>query len=239
MESLIFIPGWVNKYLIEKGDILDFYQGAINELKKDLRVFFVYSPGFDGKEFERAYNLDDYVNFLKSYFEKNSLENAIILGHSFGGQVAVKFSYLYPQMVKKLILYNPACIRKQNWKQKFFTLISKPGRLIFWFFPGLRKIFYKVFIGSTAYLKLPPLAQQTFQAVIKEDLTPILKEIKVPTLILWGEKDKLTPLWQGKMINKLIKDSKLIIHPQGTHSFHQDNPVEFANYVKNFIFGKI
>ena len=240
MEKIVFLHGWVNKYIIEENsDIYEFYKDLIEELKKFFEVYFIYLPGFDKKNLERPYNLDDYIDYLKNFVDKNNLENFILIGHSFGGQVAAKFTYLYPEKVKKLILYDSACLRKKGLKKKILNIFKKPGKLIFKLFPFLRKLFYKIFTGSTSYLKLPENMKKTMQDVISEDLTNILKDIKNETLIIWGEKDKITPLWQGKLINKLIKNFKLIIQKNGDHSFHKKYPQQFAEYVKNFIFGKI
>jgi pimeloyl-ACP methyl ester carboxylesterase len=240
MEKIIFLHGWINKYIIEKNsDIYEFYKDLIEELKKSFEVYFVHLPGFDKKNLERPYNLDDYVEYLKNFVEKNNLKNFILIGHSFGGQVAAKFAYFHPEKIKMLILYNSACIRKKSLKEKILNIFKNPGKLIFKSFPFLRKVFYKIFTGSTSYLKLSENMQKTMQNVINEDLTNILKEIKTDTLIIWGEKDKITPLWQGKLINKLIKNSKLIIQKNGDHSFHKNYPQQFAEYVKKFVFDKI
>ncbi|MGC8981694.1 MAG: alpha/beta fold hydrolase [Minisyncoccia bacterium] len=240
MEKIIFLHGWINKYIIdEKSDIFEFYKDLIEELRKSFDVYFVYLPGFDKKKLERPYNLDDYVEYLKKFVDENNLNNFILIGHSFGGQIAAKFSYLYPEKVKKLILYNSACIRRKGLKEKIFSIFKKPGKIIFNTFPFFRKLFYKIFTGSTAYLKLPENFKKTMQNVLNEDLTNILPSIKNKTLILWGEKDKITPLWQGKLINRLIKGSKLIIQKNGNHSFHKNFLQEFSEYVKNFIFDKI
>lgn len=240
MENLIFLHGWINKYIIEENsDIYEFYKDVIETLKKFFNVYFVYLPGFKEKKLIKPYKLDDYVNFLKEFVDKNNLESFYIIGHSFGGQVAAKFSYLYPARVKKLILYNSACIRRKTFKQKFLNLFKKPGKKLLKTLPFLRKIVYKIFRCSLNYLKLPENIKKTMDNILDEDLTDILKDIKVPTLILWGEKDKITPLWQGKMINKLIKNSKLIIQKNGGHSFHRNFQLDFVNYVKTFIFDKI
>ena len=59
--------------------------------------------------------------------------------------------------------------------------------------------------------------QQTFKNIVNEDLTPYLKQINTETLIIWGEQDLDTPLNDAKKINKLIKNSALIIYPNASH----------------------
>lgn len=226
MEKLVFLHGWISKYIIEKDkDIKEFYKELIDGLKEKFEVYFFPLPGFsNNREPERPFTLDDYVNYIKEFVEKNNLENFYLMGHSFGGQIACKFAYLYPEKIKLLILYNSACIRKQNLKAKLFSKFKKVGRLMFKICPFLQKLFYKIFTGSTYYLKLSQVMKETMQNVIQEDLTGILPYIKTKTLIIWGEKDRITPIYQGRVLNSLIPNSQLVIYKNGGHNFHKQDP---------------
>jgi pimeloyl-ACP methyl ester carboxylesterase len=226
MNKLVFVHGWVNKYIINKNEnIIEFYKDLIYKLNNFFEVYFVTLPGFSNNpEPEKAYFLDDYVNYLKKYTEDKNLNKFYLMGHSFGGQISCKFSYLYPDKVEKLILYNAACIRRKSLKQKILDKFkNKPFTYIFKKFPFLRKLLYKIITGSTYYLELSEIMQKTFQNVIKEDLTEILSKINVETIIIWGKKDRLTPLWQGKLISNLIKNSKIFIDKNGGHNLHKYN----------------
>jgi len=228
MKSLIFIHGWINKYIINKDrNIEEFYENLLNELKQYFDVYFVVLPGFSNNpESEREYSLNNYIEYIKKYVNERKLDKFYLMGHSFGGQIACKFAYLYPERIEKLILYNAACIRKEALKQKLLKPFNKIGKFLFKIFPFFKKIAYKILTGSTYYLQLPPVMQKTYQNVIKEDLTPILNKITTETIIIWGAKDKITPLWQGKLIKKLITNSKIFINPSGDHNFHK-NDVKF------------
>ncbi len=225
MKKLVFVHGWVNKYIIEKNkNIEEFYKNLLDELKNYFEIYFITLPGFSNNpEPEKPFTLDDYVNYLKSYIEDSKLDKFYLMGHSFGGQVACKFTYLYPEKVEKLILYNSACIRKESIKQKILKPFKKIGQLIFKISPLSKKFIYKILTGSTYYIQLSPIMQKTYQNVIKEDLTPILPKINTETIIIWGAKDKITPLWQGKLIKKLIPNSKIYINNLGDHNFHKNN----------------
>ena len=76
--------------------------------------------------------------------------------------------------------------------------------------------------------------KETFLKIIGEDLTEEMKNIKIPTLIIWGDKDKETPVEFGRRMNSLIADSKLEILEGGHYSF-LDKPDEFAGLLINFI----
>jgi len=226
MKNLVFIHGWVNKYIINKNEnIEEFYSELIKRLKNFFNVYFIVLPGFSSTpEPEKVYLLEDYVNYVKKYLEEKNIDKFYLMGHSFGGQIACKFAHLYPEKIEKLILYNAACIRKKSLKQRVLDKINnKLCKYIFQKFPTLRRLFYKIITGSTYYLELPNIMQKIYQNVIKEDLTNILDQINVETIIIWGKKDKLTPLWQGKLIHSLIKNSKFYIDENGGHNFHKYN----------------
>lgn len=79
---------------------------------------------------------------------------------------------------------------------------------------------------------------KTFQNIIKEDLKDFLPYIEQETLILWGEKDKDTPLKDAKVIKKKIKNSALIIYPNATHFSYLENPILTYKIIEKFILPK-
>ena len=66
--------------------------------------------------------------------------------------------------------------------------------------------------------------KQTYLNVIEEDLSFHLPFIKVPTVIIWGDKDELTPMEDGYFINRQIKNSKLVIIPGAGHCLNKEQP---------------
>jgi pimeloyl-ACP methyl ester carboxylesterase len=68
--------------------------------------------------------------------------------------------------------------------------------------------------------------------LISTDLKPILSKIAIPTLIIWGREDKITPLSDGKLMHQLIEDSKLEIIENARHS----PQFTHSNIVTNIIF---
>ena len=96
--------------------------------------------------------------------------------------------------------------------------------------PLIKKAFYK-FIVKSDYPTTRGFMRKTYLNIIGEDLTPILEQITIPTIIIWGEKDNVTPLKQAKLINLKVKKSKLIIVPQGAHDLERQMPKELAKNI--------
>jgi triacylglycerol lipase len=76
---------------------------------------------------------------------------------------------------------------------------------------------------------------QTFKNVYRVSIVKDLDTINIPTLILWGENDTITPLADGKYMHEHIKNSKLFIVSEATHKLPYEKPQEFADAVLSFL----
>ena len=89
-------------------------------------------------------------------------------------------------------------------------------------------------MGSEDYLATPAL-QQTFINIINEDLISLLPKIKIPTLLIWGENDKNTPLADARTMEQTVSNSKLVILAKAGHFSFVDKIEEFVNNIKKFV----
>jgi pimeloyl-ACP methyl ester carboxylesterase len=184
-----------------------------------------------------------YADFTRTDADSNlSLRESAsfyLLGHSFGGALAMLYALKHPEKIKKLILYNPAIIREKNLKIKISLFLSKifkflekiiPEKILY--FP--KKAYYRFIIKSYDYFNADENLKKTFSNVVKVDLKDLAKNLKVKTILLWSKNDKFTPLRHGKILKNLISDSQLILL-DGGHSFHKEKPEEFAKILKQII----
>jgi len=182
---------------------------------------------------------DDFSLWLKQYVKK--IDKFVLIGHSFGGQIAVNYAAQYPQKLSHLVLINSSAIRnKFNFKRLFFLPFAKLGKLIF-SLPLLKslaapakKLLYKI-IREPDYFKANITMKQIMKIITQEDQQLNLKKITTPTLVLWGQQDKSTPLSQGKLTAKLIKNSTLKIFPQTTHGLPFQKPQAVIKKILWFI----
>jgi len=207
------------------------------------RVFVPDLPGFgENPAPSEAWSLDDYVDWLEKYCEQQNLSQFFLLGHSFGGRIAIKFANKYPEKIKGLILCSAAGITPPAKIKIFiFNFLSKMGKLIFSLpflriFQGVARKFIYFLSGNKDYYFLQDkIMKETFKKVIREDLTNYLPQIKIPTLIVWGEKDKITPLSDAYKMHQEIKNSVLEIIPQGKHAFYFQFPEKLTEIILNFL----
>ncbi|MFH1423842.1 MAG: alpha/beta hydrolase [Candidatus Nealsonbacteria bacterium] len=238
METILILHGW--------GIGSKTWARVKKELEwRGCEVFVPDLPGFGGNPApERPWAIDDYADWVKDYCDKNNLSQVFLLGHSFGGGIAVKFINRYPEKIKRLILVAPALVREKTYKYYIALALAKAGKLFFsvpglsYFQPLARKILYSL-LGSKDYYKLETektlMMKDTFKKVISEDLRPFLKNIKVPTLLIWGKKDNMTPFKYTNLINREISTLRFEAVANGEHILNLQNPELLVEKVVKFI----
>lgn len=227
-KTLIFLHGWgVDSQLWFK-----IIPGLIN---KNYSLYFLDLPGFGLSQVPNTtYSVDDYKTIVYEFVKKLGLKKINLIGHSFGGRITIKMVAENPEFLEKVVLVDTAGIVTASKIKKISALISKVIGPIFKpnFMQPLRKKFY-LLIGSE-YLENKKLSK-IFSKVVSENLTRLLIRIKKPALIIWGKNDRITPLYYGQLMNKLIPKSKLIVFGKAGHFSFIDEPKEFIEALTNFI----
>jgi len=208
------------------------------------RGFSVFYPGLPGLDenqpLDKPWALNDYVDWVKQFTDKNNLSRFFLLGHSFGGRVAIKFAVKYPETLSGLILVSAAGIRSKKISKiyGFFARISKIVNKLS-FIPGYdfcRKAAYRFLLKKTDYVTLKnQIMKDTFKNVIEQDLSDLLPQIQTKTLILWGDKDVTTPLADGDFMAKTIPNARLCVIPQAPHMVHVHAPNRVSQEILKFI----
>jgi len=158
----------------------------------------------------RPYNLNDYCIFLEQFIKDFNINNPIIIGHSFGGRIGIKYASRNNN-IKKLILINAAGIKQKSLKRSLLVLKYKIKKKYYQLTRNFIK--YNKLInnsGSNDYINSSSIMKATLSKVVKEDLKKDMKKIKTKTLIIWGKNDTVTPYKDAIKINKLIENSQLI-----------------------------
>jgi len=236
-HPIVILHGWSNEGKREKYD-------AIKEIfeNKGYKVYIPDLPGFGNNPIKKeALFFEDYIEFVLEFIKSKKLEKVILLGHSFGGRIAIRFTSLHQGMVEKLLLTGASGIPHSlpSLKNNLLFLLTKLLKPIFLFPP--MSFFYKFFrkllyysIGEMDYYKAGSLSQ-TFKNVYKVSVVDDLGKIHIPTLLIWGEKDTFTPLVDGKYMQNHIPHSKLIVIPNASHRLPYENPAAFTQAVLSFL----
>lgn len=207
--------------------------------QKGFEVIALDLPGFgETQPPEDAWDTDDYIKFLLSFVKKLDLKDFYLLGHSFGGALALKFTFKHKELVKKLVLCDPAIIRKERlgirqkiskFGSKYFSKIIAKTPL----YPFFEKAAYW-FAGAYDYYHANAIMKEIFQKVISEDMSDIAQKLNKECLIVWGEYDQATPIKDGFVLNQLIKNSQLKVIVDSGHNPHRTHKEELCKVLLKF-----
>lgn len=222
-KNIVLLHGW--------GQNIEMMDSLGKKLMEDAVITIVDLPGH-GKSEEpyKELQIYDFAEILKILLDKLKIKNPILIGHSFGGRIAIIYASKYE--VEKLILFGAPCIRKNkklSLKVKILKFLKKV--------PLINKLenFAKKNIGSRDYKNATPMMRQILVNTVNEDLTEQAKKIKCPTLLIWGDKDLEAPVEDAKDLEKIMKDAGLIIYPDGTHYTYIEFQETIINVIKSFI----
>jgi len=201
---------------------------------KGFKVIVPDLPGFgESDALPIPWNTNKYIDWLERFVKELNLTEFYLLGHSFGGALASKMAVKHVQDVKELFLVSAACVRKKTKTKKFSAILAKIIK-IFYFIPYyafFRKAVYKFIIRKSDYVYVEGIMKATYLNVVAEDLSFHLPFIRVPTIIIWGDKDESTPLQEGYFIEKQIKKAKIIVLPGAGHDLNRKQPEILAEKV--------
>jgi pimeloyl-ACP methyl ester carboxylesterase len=213
----------------------------LERLQADHAVYAIDFPGFgQSPPPTSAWSVGDYAALVARFLESQSVERVTIVGHSFGGRVAIKLAAEQPDLVERLVLVDSAGIRPTTTaKQTLSRSVAKAGRAFLKALPSdsLRSRVEdaaRARLGSEDYQAAGPL-RETFVKVVNEDLRPLLPLIKAPTLLVWGDRDESTPIEDGRVMEKEIPDAGLVVLEGAGHFSYLDRPNDFARIVRVFL----
>lgn len=206
------------------------------------QVFVPDLPGFGKTPPPPAvWGIKEYAEFVLKFAEALKLNNFVLLGHSFGGQIAVQFAFQHPEKLKGIILCSAAVIRrKPKVKGRVLYFIAKIGTLFFSVWPlsivqnTARKILYRL-LGNNDYQYSQGIMKHIREKVIGEDVASVLQNIQVPTLIIWGDQDALTLIQDAYILKEKIPNSVLEVIPGVGHRPYNEAPERFFEIVLGFL----
>lgn len=229
--SILFLHGWRSEGAVW-GEVVRLMQSKGFEGK----IFCLDLPGFGESSMPNEnFKLNNYCEIVDEFVKKMGCKKILLVGHSFGGRITIKLAARQFEWIEKLVLVDSAGLNLGQNRKKLFGLVAKIAKPIFYpnFMKNMRKWIYEK-MGSGDYLTTPEL-QQIFLNTVNEDLLEYLKKIKKPTLIIWGAKDKDTPLAYAKIMEKEIEGAKLRVFEGAGHFSFLDEPDKFTREIINFM----
>jgi pimeloyl-ACP methyl ester carboxylesterase len=241
-EMIIFLHGI-------GGNKKNWTENLIFFSKKYLSVAWDTRGYGESEDYNGDLNFEDILDDLVKVFKYFNKDKAHIVGLSMGGQIATLFYEKYPSYVKSLILcdthFGLSNLSPQEI-EKFISLRKEP--LISGKEPkDIAPIVASTLIGDvnnkSAYKQLVNSMEllhkdsylKTIETSMRTEHRHVFKTIDVPTFIIVGELDTLTPPSMSKEIMKEIENSRLSIIPNAGHLSNIENPKVFNQKLLEFL----
>lgn len=230
-KNIVLLHGW--------GAKTNKLRPLANELEKlGWNVFLPKLAGFDRPAPKEVWGIKEYSDFV---YEEARMQfggkKFFVFGHSFGGGVAIKLASKRTKNLSGVILCASRGIsRGKSIKRLVFATLAKTGKVLL-ITPGIargfRRLLYKA-AREHDYEKTEGIMREVFKKVVAEDLKPYVARIKVPTLILWGEQDRMIPLADAYLIKSLVLKAKLITYKNQGHKLPYEIPRELAKEINSW-----
>lgn len=232
------------------------WEGWASELSKSRRVVSFDLPGFGltGPSPDNDYSMAAYVRFVGQLLDALHIERCVLAGNSLGGYVAWSSALAMPKRVEKLILVDASGYPLASTSVPIGFRIAA--------MPGLRNLFESILprriveasvrsvygdpgkvteqlVDRYYELALREGNRQAlgrrFAVLLKEDNSRHIAEIRQPTLILWGGRDRLIPPAQAERFHKDIAGSQLVMFDDLGHVGQEEDPARTVAAVKRFL----
>jgi pimeloyl-ACP methyl ester carboxylesterase len=233
-KPVVALHGW-------GGGIRSFWPVAERLAPYGYQVHVLDLPGFGQSELPpQPWSVVDYARFVVAFLDDFDLPQVSFLGHSFGGRIGLVLAADYPARIDKMVLADSAGIRTpltarqhvRNFLARSTSRTLERLRLDGW--RARLQDRYNRRYASEDYLTAGPL-RETFLRVIQQDLSTYAARIQAPTVLIWGDQDKDTPLWQGKKLEQTIPDAGLIVFEGAGHFAYLERLGEYVRIVHHFL----
>jgi pimeloyl-ACP methyl ester carboxylesterase len=224
------------------------WDGWAKALSGRRRVIRFDLPGFalTGPNRQDDYSMDTYVLFVRAVLDKLNVQRVVLAGNSLGGQIAWTFAGTLPDRVAALVLvdaggYPPESFATQRELPIGFRIANTPG--LRWVMQhtlprGVIERSVRNVYGDPS--KVTPELVDLYAAMTLREgnrhalgrrfeqgytgNVALLKDIKAPTLVLWGGKDRLIPLEAGQRFVRDITGAKLVVYDDLGHVPQEEDP---------------
>jgi len=230
------------------GDSWRSYEPVLEHVPEDVRVLAPSLRGHgDADRPGRGYTPADFASDLVALLDDAGVERAVIAGHSSGAQVAQLFAVSYPRRTLGAVLIGaPGPMRAHPGVadlDRVFSTVADPVDPAF-----VRGFTASLFAGPAPAefldmqvaesLKVPARVIRSTWAGIREfDISDELGRIAVPTLIVWGDQDRVAVASRAvqETLVRAIPDADLVVYSGVGHSPHWEQPARFAADLAFFV----
>lgn len=235
------------------------WEAWVDALKGERRVITVDTPGFGltGPEPRGNYHIDRYTDFILGFLDKLGVQRFVLGGNSLGGEIAWHVAAAAPQRVEQLILVDAAGYKRlptglplgfwlaaimdkfgMGWLSARVLprqVVESSTRFVYGdakrITPSLNQRYFELQLRAG---NRQALGQRLNQHNMGRDVDQLAK-LTMPTLIIWGGKDRIFSVGQGKGLHQAIKGSQFVVFEDLGHVPHEEDPARTLKVVQDFL----
>lgn len=235
------------------GASLHTWEAWARALSDEYRVIRFDLPGFGltGADPTGHYTDGRSMVMLEALMDRLGVGRASLIGNSIGGRIAWTFAARHPERVEKLVLVSPDGFASQGFEYGKRPEVPATVRLMRYALPTfmVRQSLAPAYGDPTLLndglvtryrdLMLAPGIRDAMIArmgqVVLEDPEPLLRRIRAPVLLLWGEKDAMIPIGNAADYLRSLPDGRLVALPGLGHVPHEEAPAVSLAPVREFL----
>ena len=208
------------------------------------------------------YSLGAHAATLRDLLDRLEIEQVTLVGHSFGGGIAMQFCYLFPERVERLVLVSSGGLgRSVSPLLRAATVlgaglvlpviasgwvrgrVEAAGRMLTSRGWRASSDMTEIWRGFTSLADAD--SRRAFLATTRGVIDPggqtvsahdrLPMGIDVPTLVVWGTRDRMIPAWHATTAHQVIADSRVVLFEGAGHFPHLEQPERFAQLLSDFI----
>lgn len=214
------------------------WNGVVNHFSKNYRVVIPLMPIYE-MSLQKA-GVPGLVNFVEGFIKFKGLQGLTLLGNSLGGHVALVYALNNPTMVKRLVLTGSSGLFEDSMGGSFpkrgnYEYVKE--RVGYTFYDpntATKELVDEVFSitnSNSKCLRIIAIAKSAQRHNMAKDIT----NIKVPTLLIWGLNDTITPPLVAYEFNRLIENSDLYFIDKCGHAPMMEHPEKFNSILEKYL----
>ncbi len=222
------------------------FEWMLPHLPAAMNAYAVSVRGHGGSDRPaHGYEMQDFARDLDGFMERLGIRSAVVVGHSMGSAVALRFALDYPSRTGALVLIgatatwsaNPAAVEVAAAVARFTDSVDPPFVREFQLSTVATAVPSAIIdVAVEESLRVPARVwREAFAAIVQTDVSRDLPAITAPTLVIWGGKETFATRGEQEELVRGIKGARLLVYELAGHAVHWDEPARVARDIEEFV----